>query len=116
MDYSIYIQKLGKATVVQVPFENTDKLIELIDDQELSDKLFEDIELLEEMMQPLDIERVLAGDQSPLFFGSAMTNFGVQLFLDKFLGMGTMPVGRTAVLSKTPKKKEENVVGYVFLC
>ncbi len=106
----------AKATVVQVPLESTDKLIELIDDQELSDKLFEDIELLEEMMQPLDIERVLAGDQSPLFFGSAMTNFGVQLFLDKFLGMGTMPVGRTAVLSKTPKKKEENVVGCVCPC
>ena len=100
----------GKAEVVQVPIENRDQLIELIDDSELSEKLFEDIELLEELMNPLDIERVLAADQSPLFFGSAMTNFGVQLFLDKFLGMGTKPVGRNALVGKTPKSMEENLV------
>jgi len=40
------------------------------------------------------MERVMEGDQSPLFFGSAMTNFGVQLFLDKFCEMGTKPIGR----------------------
>jgi peptide chain release factor 3 len=42
------------------------------------------------------MERVIAGEQSPLFFGSAMTNFGVQLFLDKFCAMGTKPSGRLA--------------------
>ena len=105
----------AKAEVVQVPLEDRERLIDLIDDPELSDKLFEDVELLEEIINPLDMERVLAADQSPLFFGSAMTNFGVQLFLDKFLNMGTRPVGRSALISKTPKDKEENMVRYESL-
>jgi len=86
----------GKAEVIQVPLEDTKKIEDLIDDSELFEKLMEDSELLNELMEPLDIDRVLAGDQSPMFFGSAMTNFGVQLFLDKFCKMGTKPIGRIA--------------------
>jgi len=84
----------GKAQVVEVPLSDTEQLQSMIDDDELYQKLLEDAELLEELIQPLDMERVMAGDQSPLFFGSAMTNFGVQLFLDKFCDMGTKPTGR----------------------
>jgi len=90
----------GKAEVIQVPLEDTKKIEDLIDDSELFEKLMEDSELLNELMEPLDIDRVLAGDQSPMFFGSAMTNFGVQLFLDKFCNMGTKPIGRIAAAAK----------------
>ncbi|KAL3903065.1 MAG: hypothetical protein SGILL_010591, partial [Bacillariaceae sp.] len=90
----------GKAEVIEVPFDETDKLQELISDDELFEKLVEDKEILDELIAPLDMERVLDGEQTPLFFGSAMTNFGVQLFLDKFLNMGTKPSSRLAV-SKT---------------
>ena len=62
----------GKAEVVQVPMSDTTKLEDLIDDAELFGKLMEDSELLEELISPLDITRVLDGNQSPLFFGSAM--------------------------------------------
>lgn len=86
----------SKAEVEQVPMSDLDTLRERIDDEELFDKLLEDQELLEELINPLDMERVMAGEQSPLFFGSAMTNFGVQLFLDKFCDMGTKPSGRLA--------------------
>jgi peptide chain release factor 3 len=91
----------GKAEVIEVPFddkpETMQKLEDLIDDAELFEKLIEDKEILDELISPLDMGRVLAGEQTPLFFGSAMTNFGVQLFLDKFLEMGTKPSGRVAV-------------------
>lgn len=88
-----------KAEVVQIPFDDDDdesmkKMETLIDDEELFSKLIEDKELLDELIEPLDIDRVLDGQQTPLFFGSAMTNFGVQLFLDKFLQMGTKPTSR----------------------
>jgi peptide chain release factor 3 len=95
----------GKAEVIQVPLEDKDKLRELIDDEELFGKLEEDAELLKELLEPLDMERVLAAEQSPLFFGSAMTNFGVQLFLDKFCDMGTKPVGRLATSKAEAKTK-----------
>ena len=62
----------GKAEVIQVPLGDTEQLKKLIDDPELFGKLMEDAELLLELISPLDMERVLAGDQSPLFFGSAM--------------------------------------------
>jgi peptide chain release factor 3 len=93
--YSKASKRGGKAEVVVVPMEDTERLQELIDDKELYDKLFEDSEILEELIAPLDMDRVMAGEQTPLFFGSAMTNFGVQLFLDKFLEMGTKPMGRS---------------------
>jgi peptide chain release factor 3 len=61
---------------------------------DLYDKLTEGAELLEELiLPPLDMDRVLAGEQTPLFFGSAMTNFGVDLFLNAFCDMGTKPKG-----------------------
>lgn len=93
-----------KSQVRQVPIDDLDTLKECINDEELFNKLMEDQELLEELISPLDMERVMAGEQSPLFFGSAMTNFGVQLFLDKFCSMGAKPATRLAI------KQEEGVV------
>jgi len=109
----------GKAEVQQVSMDDLDTLEELIDDKELFDKLVEDEEILEELIQPLDMERVLAGDQSPLFFGSAMTNFGVQLFLDKFCDMGTTPVGREVATEEEDgaakiEADHEEFTGFVF--
>jgi len=97
--YTKPVKRGDKAEVVQIPFDDDDdesmkKMETLIDDEELFSKLIEDKELLDELIEPLDIDRVLDGQQTPLFFGSAMTNFGVQLFLDKFLQMGTKPTSR----------------------
>lgn len=61
-------------------------------------KLKEDMELLDNAMPPPDLARIEAGDQSPLFFGSAMTNFGVELFLKTFLEYARHPVGREATI------------------
>jgi hypothetical protein len=51
--------------------------------EELHAQLMEDVELLDGLMPPLDKTEVLAGRQTPLFFGSGINNFGVQLFLDR---------------------------------
>ncbi|CAB1112418.1 unnamed protein product [Ectocarpus sp. CCAP 1310/34] len=69
------------------------KLPELIT-EELHEQLLEDVEMLDELVEPLDMERVLIGEQSPMFFGSAMTNFGVELFLKRFLTIGQKPASR----------------------
>ena len=55
-------------------------------------ELREEIELLEIAGVELDVERVRAAELSPVFFGSAMTNFGVEPFLDAFLPMSPSPV------------------------
>jgi peptide chain release factor 3 len=118
--YTKPVKRGAKAEVVQVPFDETERLKELIDDTELFDKLMEDHDILDELIAPLDMDRVMAGEQTPLFFGSAMTNFGVQLFLDKFLAMGTAPAGRLAVSNEEDtdgsvvSPEHEEFTGFVF--
>jgi peptide chain release factor 3 len=100
-----------KAADQVVPLEEADTLRRLLQDDELYNKLMEDAELLRELVNPLDMERVWTGEQSPLFFGSAMTNFGVQLFLDKFCTMGTKPVGRMATSSPSTEASTSDSSG-----
>lgn len=58
--------------------------------------LLDDIELLDGASEPLDIEKVSHGKQTPVFFGSALTNFGIEIFLNYFLEMTSPPLPRTA--------------------
>jgi peptide chain release factor 3 len=52
------------------------------------------LELLEGAGAELDPDLVSRGSQTPMFFGSALTNFGVHPFLDRFLAMAPAPVAR----------------------
>ncbi len=63
---------------------------------ELLDQALEELELLEGAGADLDLELVHAGELSPVFFGSAMTNFGVRPFLDAFLELAQKPVARSS--------------------
>ena len=75
-----------------------------VNDQELADeigeaffeKLNDDIELLDGASAEFDMEQVQAGNLTPVFFGSALTNFGVETFLKHFLNMTTSPLPRTS--------------------
>jgi len=116
--YQRSAQRGGKAQDETCPLADTERLRELINDDELFNKLLEDAEILEELVAPLDMDRVLAGEQSPLFFGSAMTNFGVQLFLDKFCEMGTKPMGRQIAVDSADSQlippEHEEFTGFIF--
>ena len=63
-------------------------------DGDLVDRAIEEMELLDIAGAPFDQERVLAGELTPVFFGSAANNFGIQLLLDGFLSMAPQPAGR----------------------
>ena len=64
--------------------------------QAFFDKLNEDVELLDGASAEFDIEKVQAGDLTPVFFGSALTNFGVETILQHFLKMTTPPLPRNS--------------------
>lgn len=81
--------------------------------QDLYYQLKEDIELLQELGSELDLEMVHAGQMTPVFFGSAMTNFGVQLFLDAFLDYALKPVGRQSSVGIVDPSYPE-FSGFVF--
>ena len=77
------------------------------------EKLNEDIELLDIGGDEFSIQKVLDGQLSPMFFGSAMTNFGVRPFLDAFLEMAPPPSGRPGS-SGFVEPMREKFTGFVF--
>ena len=80
----------------------------------LYDKLMEDIELLDGASDELDMERVSKGKLSPVFFGSALTNFGVETFLSHFLNMTSSPLGRSSKDAYVDPMKDEFFSAFVF--
>lgn len=83
--------KEGQATVISVRDE--DKLKDFIGADYL-EHLTEEIELLDGASAEYDLEQIRAGRLTPVFFGSALTNFGVEIFLQHFLKMTTTPLPR----------------------
>jgi len=65
-------------------------------EEELLTTALEELDLLDGAGEELDLERVHAGELSPVFFGSAMTNFGVRPFLDAFLDLAQRPTARSS--------------------
>jgi len=64
--------------------------------ERLHRQLTDEIELLDGAAAEFDLDRVRHGKLSPVFFGSALTNFGVEPFLEHFLQMTTAPLPRRA--------------------
>ena len=64
--------------------------------QKLRSTLFDDIELIDGAGYDFDLDQVHAGKLSPVFFGSALNNFGVEEFLEHFLKMTLSPLPRMA--------------------
>ena len=62
--------------------------------EEQKEQLEEEMELLNGAAEEFDQEKVTAGKLSPVFFGSALTNFGVETFLQHFLKMTMPPMAR----------------------
>ncbi|MBQ9437067.1 MAG: peptide chain release factor 3 [Lachnospiraceae bacterium] len=84
-----------EGNVQRIPLEDADSAKAAIG-EEAYQKLIDEIELLDGASEPLDLELVGAGELTPVFFGSALTNFGVEVFLKEFLRMAPPPAARTA--------------------
>lgn len=63
---------------------------------DFKDKLIEDVELLDGASAEFNMDEVSAGTLTPVFFGSALTNFGVETFLKHFLKMTSSPLPRNS--------------------
>ena len=84
-----------KTQKVEISLTETTKLEELVG-KELSDTLIEEIDLLDGASYEFDLNKVHNGELSPVFFGSALTNFGVEAFLENFLKLTPHPLSRVA--------------------
>ena len=79
----------------------------------LAEKLRQDIELIEGVYPTFDVETYLRGDIAPVFFGSALNNFGVKELLDCFINIAPSPRPVQA-LERTVDPLEEKFTGFVF--
>ena len=76
-------------------------------------KLQEDIELLDVAGDEFDLEKILSGQLTPLFFGSASNNFGVEPFLRRFLSYTKSPTPRVADVGVI-QPTDEKFTGFIF--
>ncbi|WP_019850818.1 peptide chain release factor 3 [Desulfitobacterium sp. PCE1] len=81
--------------------------------EDLLNRLQEEIELLDMAGNVFDKERVDRGEVTPVFFGSALNNFGVPNFLDSFLELAPAPAPRQSNMG-TLEPASPQFVGFVF--
>ena len=106
-------QKGTKMGAVQTISEEDPMLSEVIG-EDAKALLEEEIELLDGAAAEFDQELVSKGELSPVFFGSALTNFGVETFLKHFLVMTSSPLPRMSDQGLIDPMKENDFSAFVF--
>ncbi|MDR2505449.1 MAG: peptide chain release factor 3 [Oscillospiraceae bacterium] len=76
-------------------------------------RLKDEIELIDTAGDALDMNQVHKGAQTPMFFGSAITNFGVEALLTRFLQMTLPPSGRDSDAGYI-SPDDEDFTGFIF--
>lgn len=119
--YNLYHQSLNLFTPSQRKI-NADKIsIEDLADESLeryvgtnnANQLREDVELIEGVYPDFDPKEYLEGKVAPVFFGSAVNNFGVQEMLDTFINIAPSPKSRETE-EREVKPEENNFSGFIF--
>lgn len=75
--------------------------------------LRDDVDLIEGVYEPLDINAYLNGEIAPVFFGSALNNFGVKELLDTFVRISPVPAPRHTD-TRQVNPGEDNFSGFIF--
>jgi peptide chain release factor 3 len=78
-----------------------------------ADELRQDVELISNVYDPFDVEAYKAGKLAPVFFGSAMNNFGVRELLEKFIEIAPTPRSRDTE-TREVEPTEAKFSGFVF--
>jgi len=89
--------------------DTADPALRALVSEHVYEQFREAIELLDGAGETFDDAAMLRGSTTPVFFGSAVTNFGVQLFLDEFVAMGPSPSVRAGV-----DPSDDAFTGFVF--
>ncbi len=119
--FHLYEKRLRRFRAGEARLNRGDEeLIEGYDNARL-DELFpgevgmfrDEVELLREASAPVDRELFLAGMQTPVFFGSALNNFGVEDVLEALTAWAPPPQSREAV-ERVVQPDEEKLTGFVF--
>jgi peptide chain release factor 3 len=105
-------QKATEENTVPIPDINDKLLDEKVGERD-AQQLREDVELLEGVYGDLDTQAYLQGKIAPVFFGSAVNNFGVKELLDTFIRIAPVPQGRDTD-KRHVEPNEEKFTGFIF--
>ena len=103
----------GSQAAAETVVKLGDPQIEDLLESELYYQLKEELEILEEIASDWDLDAIHQGKMTPIFFGSAMTNFGVRLFLESFLDYALKPGGRNSTAGNL-EPTYPDFTGFVF--
>lgn len=103
----------GQSIANSITGEVSDEKFNTLLGNALHKKLLEDIELLDIAGDNFDLEKILSGELTPVFFGSALTNFGVEPFLESFLEITPPPTPRSSNLGDIDPNSN-NFSGFIF--
>ena len=109
----LYAAQHGGSTQTGETIEGLDnpRLDELLGSQ--AQELRAEVELVQAAGNAFDIDAYLAGELTPVFFGSAINNFGLQELLDQFVQYAPAPQPREAE-SREVSAMESKLTGFVF--
>ncbi len=119
--YNLNKKELGLFTAGYSPKDDDGVVIQDLSDPRLdaligdsqAEQLREDIELISVAADPFDINLYLNGTQTPVFFGSAINNFGVREMLDAFVKIAPSPGIRTSN-ARDVDPREKAFSGFTF--
>ncbi|QZY56934.1 peptide chain release factor 3 [Crassaminicella profunda] len=103
----------GQAIADVITGDLSDKKFDELLGEHLHEQLMNDIELLDIAGDEFDLDKILNGELTPVFFGSALTNFGVEPFLESFLNITTPPQPRPSNLGPI-NPESTNFSGFIF--
>ncbi len=98
--------------IVKIENLNTDVLDQRVGD-EAANTLRQEIQMIREVYPPFDRKKYLDAALSPVFFGSAINNFGVKELLDCFVTIAPPPLPRIAK-QRIVRPEENKLTGFVF--
>jgi len=114
-DHSLKLFAANKTVIsgdeIHVKNLEDERLEELIGED--AEKLKEDVELIEGVYDPFEKDEYLAGELAPVFFGSAVNNFGVKELLDTFIDISPKPQKRESA-TRIVYPNENKFSGFVF--
>jgi peptide chain release factor 3 len=105
-------QKASKENLVTLSDLGDPRVDTLFDSQDAT-QLRQDVELIEGVYEPFDQKAYLAGQLAPVFFGSALNNFGVKDLLDTFIRIAPPPQNRKTN-HREVKVSEAAFTGFIF--
>jgi peptide chain release factor 3 len=104
----------GSKQLVAIKGALTDEKIRNLLDEDIYQTLVDDIDLLDMAGEDFNQEQVNRGELTPMFFGSAMTNFGVQEFLERFLKLSPQPQPRQLQNGEILQPDNEAFSAFIF--